>query len=297
MFYPGRDISLQAVYLPWFQPANLPVGIFSSVLFPSVELPLGLVVKQMSDTVIFPKFNMKTSATAGFRAKALLFGIDVSVSYLTAPAGLPTATYNLLSPVDIQGGTSIHTTLEFPRFHIAGVDFSTDVAGIGLWGEAALHIPAKMVTMRTDLSPFFPGTPAPMVIDSVVLDPGKPFLKWIVGADYHFADGSYLNLQFLHGFMHEQSTESIEDYLFVRYEKSFFREKLKVTPLSGAVVVTQWSDLKNGYALAYLPEITYRVNPNAEMALAVALFHGEGESLFAGLKHHDMVMLKFKYSF
>jgi len=131
----------------------------------------------------------------------------------------------------------------------------------------------------------------------VVLDPGKPFLKWIVGADYHFADGSYLNLQFLHGFMHEQSTESIEDYLFVRYEKSFFREKLKVTPLSGAVVVTQWSDLKNGYALAYLPEITYRVNPNAEMALAVALFHGEGESLFAGLKHHDMVMLKFKYSF
>jgi hypothetical protein len=297
MYYPGRDVSLQAVYLPWFQPSNLPVGLFSSVLFPAFELPLGLVVKQTTDTVILPKFNLKTSATAGFRAKALLAGIDVSVSYLTAPYGLPTATYNLLSPIDAQGGTAIHTTLEFPRFHIAGVDFATSVAGIGLWGEAAWHIPAQKVTMQTDLSPFFPGSPVPMVLDSVVLDPDKPFLKWIVGADYHFADGSYLNLQFLHGFLHEQSAESLEDYLFVRYEKSFFREKLKVAPLSGALVVTSWDDIKNGYALAYMPEITYQVNPNAQMTLAAALFHGEGESIFAGLKHYDMVMLKVKYSF
>lgn len=296
-YYPGKDITLQAVLIPWFQPANLPVGLFSSILFPAVELPLGLVVKQTSDTVIYPEFTLRKGGSVAFRAKAFFAGVDFSVSYLNAPSGLPTATYNLLTPVDAQGGTSIHTTLEFPGFHVVGADFSTDIAGIGVWGEAAWHRPVSKTIMRTDLTPLFPGSPVPIVVDSVMLDPERPFLKWIVGADYHFTDGSYLNLQFLHGFLHEQSRETLEDYVFLRYERSFLREKLKVAPLSGAVIISSWDEPKEHYAVAWLPEVTYMANPNTAMTLSAAIFHGEGESLFANLKHFDMVMLKVKYSF
>ena len=122
-------------------------------------------------------------------------------------------------------------------------------------------------------------------------------MKFVVGGDYFFGDGSYLNLQYIHGFIHERGKTELNDYFFLRYDKGFFNEKLKISPLSGAFIVTDWKDIGNNYALAYMPEIIYKATVNTEISLAAVFFEGEGDNLFANMKDLDMFMLRLRYNF
>jgi hypothetical protein len=151
--------------------------------------------------------------------------------------------------------------------------------------------------MTNDLSAFYPMSPVPVTQDSLVLDKTKPYIKFVVGGDYFFSDGSYLNVQYLHGFFHERARENLNDYFFLRYEKTFLNNKLKITPIGGGFIVTGWNNIKDNYALAYMPEIVYKATINSEITLATVIFDGKGDNLFAQLKDYNMLMLKLKYSF
>ena len=87
------------------------------------------------------------------------------------------------------------------------------------------------------------------------------------------------------------------DYFFLRYDKSFFNNKLKISPVSGAFIVADRSDIKNNYAWAYMPEILYQATPNTEISLASVFFDGKGNNLFANRKEYDMFMFTLKYVF
>lgn len=296
-YYFNYDFSLQGIFIPFFQPANMPVGIFADVLNPSIAMPQGMVLKSFSDTLMMPKYNLGESSTAGLRFKGFAKGVDFSLSYVWGYDGLPYSSKNMLTPVDMTGGTGIHSQLSFIRNHIIGADLATSIAGIGVWAEAAAFIPDHDMVMTTDLSALYPGSPEPVTQDSVLLKKNKPYIKFVIGGDYFFPDGSYLNMQYLHGFVHERGSEGLNDYFFLRYEKTFFNEKLKITPIGGGFIVTDWGDITENYAIAYLPEISYKATPNAEIALSAAIFDGKGDNLFAGLKDYNMLMLKMKYSF
>jgi hypothetical protein len=293
-YYLNNDFSIQGVYMPFFQPANLPVGMFSSALNPAMTLPDGMTLKGFSDTLMMPEFNLRESS-AGFRLKGFIKGIDFSLSYVWGHDGLPVTTRNTFMPVDLFGGVNINSQLSFMRTHIVSTDFVTGIAGIGLWGEAALFIPDGDVIMTNDLSALYPMSPVPVTIDSTIVD--NPYIKFIVGGDYNFRDGSYLNLQYLHGFFHEKGAESLNDYFFLRYEKSIFNQKLKLAPVSGALIVTDWKNIKDSYTVAYLPQITYTATPDVELTLSAAIFDGKGDNLFANMKDYDMFMFRMKYSF
>ncbi len=295
-YYFGNNYSLQAVLVPFFQPANLPVGMFAGSLSSSMTMPPGMTVQGFSDTILMPKYNLGESASAGFRFKGFAGGIDFSLSYVRGWDGLPNNTYNTISPVDPQGGVNVDAQLTYAKNHIIGADLATSVFGIGLWAEAAAFIPDQDVVMSNDLSAFFPGSPDPVIMDTILLE-AKPYLKFVVGGDYFFSEGSYLNLQYIHGFIHEKGNDALNDYIFLRYDKSFFRNKLKISPLSGAFIVTDWSDIKNSYALAYMPEIIYQATPNGEISLSSVFFDGKGDNLFANMKDYDMFIFKFTYIF
>jgi hypothetical protein len=295
-YYLTNDFSLQAVFVPFFQPANLPVGIFAGALSSSMEMPEGMVLHGFSDTILMPKYNLGESANAGFRFKGFAGGIDFSLSYVWGWDGLPNNTYNTIFPVDLQGGVNVDAQLSYARNHIIGGDLATSVFGIGLWAEAAVFIPENDVVMSNDLSAFFPASPVPIIIDSTILE-SKPYLKFVVGGDYFFSDGSYLNLQYIHGFIHEKGTAALNDYFFLRYDKSFFNNKLTISPLSGGFIVTDWQNIKENYALAYMPEITYQATANAQISLSTVIFDGKGDNLFANMKDFDMFMFKLSYSF
>lgn len=296
-YYFNADFSMQGVVIPFFQPANMPVGIFANALNPNMELPQGMALKGFSDNLQMPRYNLGESSTVGFKFKGFAKGIDFSASYLWGYDRLPFATRNTFIPVDAIGGININSQLSFARTHIIGADMATSIAGVGFWAEAAAFIPDNNVIMTNDLSAFYPTSPVPVTMDSMLLDKTKPYLKFVVGGDYNFSDGSYLNFQYMHGFFHERGNENLNDYFFLRYEKKFFNEKLKVAPIGGGFIVTNWDNIKDNYALVYMPEVSYKATDNAEITLSTVIFDGKGDNLFANLKDYNMCMFKLKYSF
>ena len=291
-YYLNNDFSLQGIYIPFFQPANMPIGIFANALNPTMELPQGMVLKGFSDTLLMPGYNLGESSTAGLKFKGMVKGVDFSLSYVWGRDGQPVSTRNTF---DTLGG--IYSQLSYTRNHIIGADLSTSIAGIGFWAEAAAFIPEKDVIMTNDLSAFYPLSPVPVTIDTTILDKKKPYIKFIVGGDYNFSDGSYLNFQYMHGFINEKGNENLNDYFFMRYEKKFFNEKLKFAPIGGAFIVTDWNKIEDNYAVAYMPQVSYKATEDIEITLSAAIFDGKGDNLFANLKDYNMFMFKLKYSF
>jgi hypothetical protein len=296
-YYINNDFSLQGVFIPFFQPANMPVGIFANALNPNMELPQGMVLKSFSDSLTMPKYNLGESSTAGLKFKGFAKGADFSLSYVWGYDGLPYSAKNTLTPVDLTGGTSIHSQLSFIRTHSIGADIATSIAGIGVWAEAAAFIPENNIVMTNDLSAFYPMSPVPVTQDSLLLEKNKPYVKFVIGGDYNFSDGSYINLQYLHGFIHERGNDNMNDYFFLRYEKTILNNKLKIVPIGGGFIVTDWKNIKDNYALVYMPEIAYKATDNAEITLSTVIFDGKGDNLFANLKDYNMLMFKLKYSF
>jgi len=296
-YYFNNDFSFQSVFIPFSQPANMPVGIFANALNPTMELPQGMILKGYSDIILLPKYNLGESTVAGGKFKGMVKGVDFSLSYVWGRDGLPFGTRNTFVPVDTLGGININSQLSFARTHIIGADLATSIAGIGFWAEAALFIPEKDVIMTNDFSAFYPMSPVPVTKDSLLLDSSKPYIKFVVGGDYNFADGSYINLQFMHGFIHERGNENLNDYFFLRYEKKFFNDKLKIAPVGGGFIVTDWNKIKDNYAIVYMPEVSYKATDNAEITLSTVFFDGKGDNLFVNMKDYDMFMFKLKYSF
>ncbi len=294
-YYLNSDFFLQGVYIPYFQPANMPVGLFANALAPVTDLPEGLTLKSISDTLLMPRFNIRESSSAGVRIKGYTKGIDVSLSYVWGYDGLPVSTRNTFIPVDLTGGIDINSRLSFIRTHILGADFATSISGAGFWGEAALYVPDKKVIMTNDLSALYPLSPAPVIVDATIVD--KPYVKFILGGDYNFRDGSYVNIQYLHGFFHERGKENLNDYFFIRYEKKFLNEKLMIAPVGGAFIVSNWKKVKDNSTIVYVPQISYKATDDIEISLSLAVFSGKGDNMFSSFNDYDMFMFLMKYNF
>lgn len=295
-YYFNSDYSFQGVYIPFFQPANMPVGVFANALTPSMELPTGMNLEGFSDQLHLPRYNLSESSVVGAKFKGFAKGYDFSLSYVWGRDGLPISTYNTFTPVDTIGGVTIHSDLSFYRIHIFGADLAGSIGGAGVWVEAAVFLPDNKVVMTNDLSAFYPTSPTPVTSDTVVLKK-EAYVKFVVGADYIFSNGTYLNVQYLHGFMNERGTENLNDYFFIQLDRKFYDDKLKIAPLAGGFIVSDWSNVENNYTLIYVPNVTYMATDNVEIVLSVALFEGKGGGVFSNLVDYDMFMFKMKYSF
>jgi hypothetical protein len=295
-YYFNSEFSLQGVYIPFFQPANMPVGTFANALTSTMELPQGMTLMGFTDQINMPQYNLAESSTAGLKFKGFAAGFDFSLSYVWGRDGMPIGTYNIFIPVDASGGVNINSDLSFYRTHIFGADLAGSIGGVGVWAEAAAFLPENEVLMTNDLSAMYALPSGSVTQDTTVLDK-KAYVKFVLGADYNFANGAYLNVQYLHGFINERGTDNLNDYFFVQLDKKFFDDKLKIAPLAGGFIVSDWDDMKNNYAIVYVPNISYMATDNAEITLSAAIFDGKGNNMFANLADYNMMMFKLKYSF
>jgi len=296
MNYYLTNVSLQGVFVPFFQPANMPVGIFGTAFSGTPDIPPQITVNEFSDSLLLPSYNIGESSTLGFKIKGFLAGFDVSLSYVWGIDGLPFSTSNIILPVDTLGTININSYLSFARNHIIGADLAGSIGSIGVWAEGAIFIAEKEIMMSTDYSALYQVPPGTLTQDSVVLKK-EPYIKFVVGIDYTFFDGSYLNFQYLHGFIHERGREALNDYFMMGFEKKFFNEKLTVIPIGGGFIVSDWTDISNNYAIIYAPQLKYQANDNAEIAFGLYLFDGKGQNAFANLKDYSMISFGLKYSF
>lgn len=291
--------SLQAVFVPIFRPANLPRGAFSGIFFSPSELQsnfldtLGITIIDELSTILIPSSRF-TNSNFGLRFKGRSEKTDYSFSYANVFDGFPFQNLDKFKIVDYWYGEPIfvkESYFSYARFHVLGADLATSIGGAGVWAEAALFIPDKNYYYETFnfQSNYFVKVP--------VFEKSKPFLKYVVGGDYHFRDGSYLNMQFVHGFFHERHKDQMNDYLILKYDKPLFNEKLLVSPLKTAVAVSRWKTISRESAFIYMPEFLWKATPNAELSLSTAIIDGKGSSLFMNLKDFDMMIMRFRYYF
>jgi hypothetical protein len=295
-WYMGPSWSLQGVYLPWFRPSNLPLGAFAGIFSSAIELSEGLTLSEYSDRLDMPRHNLKEGASLGFRLKGFAFNTDFSLSYIYGRETLPFASHVLLMPVGMQGETNVQSELFFPRYHMLGADMDGTIGNVGVRAEAGVFFPEREIVMTTDLSLLY-GQPAGTVISDSILLKKEPYVRFVVGADYTFRNGTYLNAQYMRGFFHERGRGNLNDYLIIAAERSVAGDKVLLRPLAGGVVISDWDDPKNNYALFYTPEIIYRGIDNLEVGIGAYIFEGKGENIFAGFRDYNMLSARVRLSF
>jgi hypothetical protein len=289
MSYYLGDYTFEAVFIPAFTPAVLPRGDWASALSPSMELPPGLTLRNLTDTITIPENNIKENSTVGVRVLKNFLDYDFSLSYVHGNDFFPLAEKIIFTPTDMPGDVDIASEVIYPKRHVVGGDMAGTIYDVGIWAEAALFFPEKIM-MTTDFSALRMG-----VHESTALD-NEPYIKYVVGADYTFRNGIYINGQYLHGFIHERGKDNLEDYFMFGIEKKLFDNKLKPT-ISGGVEVKDFKDFKNNYALILSPEIAYYPVDNAEVILGVRWIEGKVTTAFGRVKDNDEFYIRVKYSF
>ncbi len=288
-YYLG-DFTFSGVYVPAFTPAVLPSGIYASALSAPMEFPEGMTINGFTDKIILPEQKFTESSQAAFKLGTSLFDYDLSLSYYYGRDDLPLLNKVTINPIDTLGTVDVAAEMIYPKMQVIGTDFAGNLFNVGIWGEAAFTIPEKIM-LSTDLSALGMGTQETIALDD------DPYCKFVLGGDYTFKNGIYLNTQYLHGFVHERGNDDLNDYLTFRFEKKFFNDELKIVPIGGAVSVTDWDDYENNYGLVINPELSFLPYDNIEMLLGAFILDGKGSNMFSSLKDNDEIYFKAKVSF
>ncbi len=294
------EITLTGVWLPAVRPIltseaypqvkELATAQQQGVLMKSMSVP-GVGVALGKNDIVSPSFDLEHSMQA-LRLEGSIWGLDLSLSYFHGFEDIP-----VLKEADAQLGTAedgsilatVNTRSGYMAFQQVGMDVATDLAGVGLWAEAALVMPEGVKTLVT--------TPLSPQGDRTRTLSDDPYPKVTVGGDYTFEGGFYLNLQYAHGLAHEIDKDMASEYLVGRLQKKFFEETLMLA-LNGGFATPEWGKIGDQYGYLVNPEISYRPFDNLELLLGAYLVEGQGEeSLFSTLDGADQVYLKAKASF
>ncbi len=292
-YYLG-DFTLTGVVLPVFQPATLPFGDWSRAFTPMDVTQFPFTVAQYTDHIILPDNRLKQSTSYALKISGTHFGYDWSLSYYNGRDDLPLVTAVEITPIGQSVNLQANVTLTYPRMRVLGADLAGALGSVGIWAEAALFFPEKQ--LRTLQYPDFQSFPNTITVTETALD-DKPYLKWVLGGDYTFKGGWYVNVQFLHGFLHERGAEELNDYVLARVEKRFLNDALKVVPFGIALAVPDWQQIRDNYGLAGGPEIAYFPADALEIAIGAYLITGKGNNLFSRIKDFDEGFVKVTYSF
>lgn len=308
--------NIEGVFIPFFRANNLPAGDWGNILISNPNFPstfslndstsFGVVFNGINETIMQPKLNFKENSVFGLKYKGIFSGVDYSLSYIYGLDGFPVPNKADLSIDSLDNLSNfylkLNTNLIYPRQHIFGLDLAGSIKDIGVWSEIAVFKPTesyRTITYLPDLSSYmslpFSGMKI-IVSDSLMLD-DKPFVKYVLGADYTFKNGIYFNIQYIHGFVHERGSENLNNYLLLSVDKKLFNEKLKFSPISGGYVISDFNNITNDYALIYMPYLEYYATDNSSIILGYRYIDGLGKNSFAQFKNYDEIFFKLKYSF
>jgi hypothetical protein len=282
------DCTITGVIIPKFKPAVLPAGdriAWAESPELSPDLPPGITWGEQTTTEITPSNNLK-NAIYGIKIAGNIRGYDLSASYIRGRDDLPVARKVEFTPGP--GGININSELIYPITDIFGFDIAGVIGNVGVWAETAIFYPEKVILVA-DSTLLGAG-----IQESVALD-GDPYVKYLLGMDYTFSNGQYLNLQYLHGFSYERG-DDLEDYLVLRLESKFKNERL-IIPLNLCYEIKDTDNLKNNSAVVFAPELVCRPGNNTEYTIGVRLIDGSDNTAFGRMKNDDQIYFKFNYSF
>jgi hypothetical protein len=300
------EFSAQIVWLPAMKPALMPkdmsvfIGgemeqIFSSVLAQTGGNLQGVTFGESQVSVTLPPYDLAHSMQ-GAKLKGVLGNVDFSVSYFHGYDNIIVPVSVDLS-IDSENTTVLNPAVEtgFFEYHMAGLDFAGELAGIGWWAEGALFFPVEdqsiSITIPSLTDPSGKTTLAALLWDT------DPWFKATVGFDYTFSGGTYINFQYVHGLFNERGEgKDLNDYFLFKIEQKFSHDKLKAG-LAGAYAVMDWSDISNSNGVLLNPELQWLPYDSLELSLGGYIIGAEGEGFFSGIETLDMMYLKAKIDF
>jgi len=280
-YYLG-DGEFNAICLPYFTPTLLPASI--QLPFAAFEPPAGIQLGHIGDRVRTPDFQVKNLAAAA-KLKYRLLDFDWSLSYFRGRDTLPLPVAVDLTPGQ-DGTLDAEVTLAYPEIQVIGLDTAGQLLGIGVWAEVAVFFSDEV-----KLAPTLAGQPLPGVEPVPVLD-GDPWVKVVVGGDYTFKGGYYVNLQYLHGFIFERGMDNLQDYVIAAFKKKIHNDEIEFV-LQGGIEIQDADHIGGMGGL----EINYSPVDNVKITLGGLTLKGQEGTMFDSLHNLDQVYLRFKASF
>ena len=290
-YYLG-DYTLYGIYIPVFTPATMPFGDWAKAFVPALNLPPGMQLASFQDHITLPENKLSETSSFGFKVAGNWFNYDWSLSYYYGRDDLPLMSSVSLTPTNTPGYFDANVGMIYPRIQIVGADMAGSIGSVGIWAEGALTLPKKTYNYIT-----LPHPQLGMITQKKVALDDEPYFKWVVGGDYTFKNGWYVNAQFLHGFIHERGKDNLNDYILMRFEKKYMNDALKIIPIGIAVSIPDWNDIKNNYGVAGGPEIDYYPIDALEISLGAYIIDGKGNNIFSRVKDFDEGFIKITYDF
>jgi len=283
------DYTLTGVYIPVLTPAVLPPPDWAFTSGDALPLPPGMHLREMSDEILLPDRTPQKNSMVGLKAAKNFFEYDFSLSYFYGRDDFPIAAKVDLTPVD-SAAVDLATTLIFPRMQVIGLDMAGAIGDVGVWAEGVMSLPEEVETEVTT------PTEEGMVTQNIVALKDEAYFKGVIGGDYTFKNGIYVNGQYIHGFPTERGREALEDYFVLALEKKCLNEALKLR-LAGFVEVKDFEEVEEHYAAALLPEVSYYPFDSTEILLGGYVIEGKRGTAFGNFKKNDELYLKCKVNF
>ncbi len=270
--------------VPVFKPTRLPDD--DALLGSSMDqlLSPGMTLNALSKNIIMPEKNARNISGA-FKVGVNAFDYDFSLSYFYGRDHLPLPTAISMTPVSLTA-LDITVTMQYPQIHVVGLDFAGAIKDVGFWGEGAIIIPEKVETDITMPTPVGMKTITETALDN------KSFFKGVLGLDYTFKGGIYVQAQYIHGFIGEMGKDNLGDYIMLAMEKSFLNDELTIL-LAGGIEIQN----RDKISFIPLPELSYKPGYGFELALGAYIIEGDKETTFGKWDDKDEVYLKIKKSF
>jgi hypothetical protein len=240
-------LQLQGVWVPIFYPALLPPSAGAALSDPRSPVPfanqeslddlsflqdyIGANVRfepSVFSTVNMPQPHVRNSQAA-FKIGSSLGEWDLSASYYYGFHDIPLP-YDSQSRSVVPEGEFVDQQPEqprccfeteafllYPRMHVAGFDFATQLkflGDMGIWGEGALFVPGEEYSMRIQmpLSLNLPNGGFTNELEGVTIR-RVPYLKATAGADYSIGKHVLLLAQYMRGFIDEFGADHIGNYI------------------------------------------------------------------------------------
>ena len=285
--YYRYGFTLNLLYVHKFQSPRLPPDL-EQQFFSSNRIPAEF--QDLAEQFLAADGNIDVTLNArvpsesmwGARLSRNIGGYDVSLSYARARENLPVlGTLDVTAFDPVAFDATVEAELLFPEKTVVGVDFTGQLpfwGNPGIWAEAAWHEPEPLARSVTLVG---------QTLSEEELTGG--YLKYTVGGDYTFRDGTLLQGQLVHGFIDENEEELIETYVVMGAERSFFTDSVKVR-LFEAYSLDDGSLLVN-------PDIRWQATDRVEVGLGGILYAGDISSKFGSIPTGDEYFVRLRYGF
>lgn len=292
--YPTSRLTLNAIWIPIFQPSWLPPSapLAYSVQknaqgcltqFPAPPLtvaqngqleklftavnPCALNIPDPSVTTYLPS-NKLTDMQVGLRARMKLGDLDVGVNYYYGRFGFPVA-YDatvLVSPGAPKTTINYSAEVVYPRMHVVGADFNYSshwLGDVGVVGDLAVIVPEPV---SFALGIYENGSQLLQLSNQNV--PGKAFVKGAVGLERTFGSALYVDALFIHGFFDEfNDVYGLHNYVSLTPELHMLRDRVKLR-LASILDLTDPS-------YVFYPQLTWNPLPSVELMIGAFVLGGD----------------------